>query len=180
MVPGIDARISLMNDIYAVWSKHNDSAPLSPIIPKLIETIESRVALYAYNNNLSHSEYNGMIYRICVFLMKSESFTLKIKAVDASGEGVGGAALERLIEELKNMNIQNMTHMDEAAFETQLIELEMRKMDVVKAEISNAYTCRYCHKNETTYYVVQTRASDEGKTVFYKCVNCKNYGRIST
>ena len=36
------------------------------------------------------------------------------------------------------------------------------------------FECARCHKNETTYYQLQTRSADEAMTTFIECINCGN------
>jgi transcription elongation factor S-II len=36
------------------------------------------------------------------------------------------------------------------------------------------FECGRCHKNETTYYQLQTRSADEAMTTFIECINCGN------
>ncbi|GMT28478.1 hypothetical protein PFISCL1PPCAC_19775 [Pristionchus fissidentatus] len=36
------------------------------------------------------------------------------------------------------------------------------------------HTCPKCAHTKATYSTMQTRSADEGQTVFYTCLNCKN------
>ena len=37
--------------------------------------------------------------------------------------------------------------------------------------------CPKCGNNQAFYWTAQTRASDEGETIFYKCIKCSNQWR---
>ena len=42
---------------------------------------------------------------------------------------------------------------------------------------TDTFQCRKCHKNEYTYYQMQTRSADEPMTTFVTCINCGNRWR---
>jgi len=44
--------------------------------------------------------------------------------------------------------------------------------EINKEMATDAYTCGRCHKNECTYYQLQTRSADEPMTTFVTCLNC--------
>jgi transcription elongation factor S-II len=39
---------------------------------------------------------------------------------------------------------------------------------------TDTFTCRKCHKNQCTYYQMQTRSADEPMTTFVQCIPCGN------
>jgi transcription elongation factor S-II len=39
---------------------------------------------------------------------------------------------------------------------------------------TDTFTCRKCHKNQCTYYQMQTRSADEPMTTFVQCISCGN------
>lgn len=51
---------------------------------------------------------------------------------------------------------------------------DKNKFEVNIAASTDTFTCRKCKKNETTYYLQQTRSSDEPMTTFIQCINCNN------
>ena len=58
----------------------------------------------------------------------------------------------------------------------------IQKIGVLKAEQSNVWpvtdeTCPKCGNNEAYYFSVQTRASDEAETRFFRCTKCKHTWR---
>lgn len=44
--------------------------------------------------------------------------------------------------------------------------------------MSDQYVCHRCKKKEVTYYLLQTRSSDEMMTQFFRCLNCGASWRI--
>lgn len=44
--------------------------------------------------------------------------------------------------------------------------------EVNKEMATDTYTCGRCHKNECSYYQLQTRSADEPMTTFVTCLNC--------
>jgi len=44
--------------------------------------------------------------------------------------------------------------------------------EINKEMATDTYTCGRCHKNECTYYQLQTRSADEPMTTFVTCLNC--------
>lgn len=164
------SRTNLMENIFNIWVEQRGA---NQCYGSVIQEIENKIYMYAWNNDLNLTEYTAMIYRVCMFLIRSNSFDVRIKKIDTE------IKFKELIDDIKNMKMQNMIRFDEEAFESILIEIEMRKADIIKSEISNAFTCRYCGKNETTYYIIQLRASDEPPTAIYKCIHCRNNGRTS-
>lgn len=42
---------------------------------------------------------------------------------------------------------------------------------------TDMFKCGKCKKRECTYFEMQTRASDEGMTIFIRCINCGNSWR---
>ena len=49
---------------------------------------------------------------------------------------------------------------------------DKNKYEVNIESATNSFVCRKCHKNDTTYYQIQTRSADEPMTTFVLCLNC--------
>jgi len=91
---------------------------------------------------------------------------------------------KKLIEDvncglIKSHTIAFMTHqeMDNDRWD-QLIK-DKSKRDKNKFETNlvastDTFTCRKCHKNQCTYYQMQTRSADEPMTTFVTCIPCGN------
>ncbi len=55
--------------------------------------------------------------------------------------------------------------------ELEVIDKEVETLPMTEAE------CPKCHHKNAYYWTVQTRASDEPETKFFKCEKCKNIWR---
>ena len=91
---------------------------------------------------------------------------------------------EKLINEVKTGAIKShtiafMTHqeLDHDRW-AQLIEAKSKrdknKFETNVAAATDTFTCRKCHKNQCTYYQMQTRSADEPMTTFVTCIPCGN------
>ena len=91
---------------------------------------------------------------------------------------------DKLINEVKSGAIKShtisfMTHqeLDHDKW-AELIEVKSKrdrnKFEVNIAAATDTFTCRKCKKNQCTYYLMQTRSSDEPMTCFVQCTNCNN------
>ena len=91
---------------------------------------------------------------------------------------------EKLINEVKSGAIKShtiafMTHqeLDHDRW-AQLIEAKSKrdknKFETNVAAATDTFTCRKCHKNQCTYYQMQTRSADEPMTTFVTCIPCGN------
>lgn len=91
---------------------------------------------------------------------------------------------DKLINEIKSGVIKShtiafMTHqeLDHDRW-SQLIEAKSKrdknKFETNVAAATDTFTCRKCHKNECTYYQMQTRSADEPMTTFVTCILCGN------
>lgn len=56
-------------------------------------------------------------------------------------------------------------------------EAELARTRTTPQETTDQFTCRQCKKNQTTYYLRQTRSADEPETVFITCTNCQHKWR---
>lgn len=54
---------------------------------------------------------------------------------------------------------------------------DKNKFEVNMAASTDTFTCRKCKKNQTTYYLMQTKSADEPMTCFVQCTNCNNRWR---
>jgi DNA-directed RNA polymerase subunit M/transcription elongation factor TFIIS len=90
----------------------------------------------------------------------------------------------KLIEEVNNGSllphkIAFMTH-QELNYDiwTTLIDAKSKrdknKFEVNIAAATDTFTCRKCKKNQCTYYLMQTKSSDEPMTCFVQCTACNN------
>ena len=89
-----------------------------------------------------------------------------------------------LIENVKNGNIKAhtiafMTHqeMDVERWRTLIdakIKRDKHKFESTIEAATDTFTCRKCHKNQCTYYQMQTRSADEPMTTFVQCIPCGN------
>lgn len=90
----------------------------------------------------------------------------------------------KLIEEVNNGSIQPhkiafMTHqeMDHDRW-AELIEIKSKrdknKFEVNMAASTDTFTCRKCKGKNCTYYLMQTRSSDEPMTCYTTCLDCGN------
>jgi len=91
---------------------------------------------------------------------------------------------ENLINEVRNGSIKShtiafMTHqeLDHDKW-AQLIDAKSKrdknKFEVNVAAATDTFTCRKCKKNQCTYYLMQTRSSDEPMTCYVQCISCNN------
>ena len=91
---------------------------------------------------------------------------------------------EKYIEEVNNGSIKPhtiafMSH-PELNYErwAKLIEIKSKrdknKFEVNMAAATDTFTCRKCKGNQTTYYLMQTKSSDEPMTCFVQCSLCNN------
>jgi DNA-directed RNA polymerase subunit M/transcription elongation factor TFIIS len=80
--------------------------------------------------------------------------------------------------------------LEEIAFQSNIVlnpgkwETHIKKSDMSKKRMTakptastNQFKCGRCGKNETTYYLLQTRSMDEPETAFITCVHCENKWR---
>jgi transcription elongation factor S-II len=51
---------------------------------------------------------------------------------------------------------------------------DKNKFETNLAAATDTFTCRKCHKNQCTYYQMQTRSADEPMTTFVTCIPCGN------
>jgi DNA-directed RNA polymerase subunit M/transcription elongation factor TFIIS len=51
---------------------------------------------------------------------------------------------------------------------------DKNKFESNVAAATDTFTCRKCHKNQCTYYQMQTRSADEPMTTFVTCIPCGN------
>ena len=49
----------------------------------------------------------------------------------------------------------------------------LRDVTLYTVNTTDEYQCGRCKMRKHTYYITQTRSSDEPATIFYTCVNCK-------
>jgi transcription elongation factor S-II len=80
---------------------------------------------------------------------------------------------------IKSHSIAFMTHQEmQPERWKELIDIKIQR-DKHKFEINieaatDTFTCRKCHKNQCTYYQMQTRSADEPMTTFVQCISCGN------
>ena len=78
---------------------------------------------------------------------------------------------------IKPHEIAFMTHQEmRPDIWKELIELKQKK-DMLKFEnnmeaSTDTFTCRKCKSKKCTYYMLQTRSSDEPMSVFISCIDC--------
>lgn len=53
-----------------------------------------------------------------------------------------------------------------------LVQREQKILEGNKSRATDQFKCRRCHKQECTYYELQTRSADEPMTIFITCLNC--------
>lgn len=91
---------------------------------------------------------------------------------------------DKLINDVKSGTIKShtiafMTHqeLDHDRW-ADLIEIKSKrdknKFETNVAAATDTFTCRKCHKNQCTYYQMQTRSADEPMTTFVTCIPCGN------
>ena len=56
---------------------------------------------------------------------------------------------------------------------TERAEIKLRQDQKTVMKVSTKYTCRKCHRNETTFLEYQGRASDEASSLSIKCIHCE-------
>ncbi len=78
------------------------------------------------------------------------------------------------IKEIANLTPQELFYDRWEKFLTKKKANEEFICSIGKAFITKEFTCKRCLKNETSYYQLQTRSSDEPMTTFVKCINCGN------
>lgn len=82
-------------------------------------------------------------------------------------------------ETIKSHAIAFMTHQEMRPEKwKELIDAKIKR-DKHKFEnnieaATDTFTCRKCHKNQCTYYQMQTRSADEPMTTFVQCISCGN------
>jgi transcription elongation factor S-II len=91
---------------------------------------------------------------------------------------------DKLIEEVNNGSLQPhkiafMTHqeLDHDRW-AQLIDIKSKrdknKFESNIAAATDTFTCRKCKGKNCTYYLMQTRSSDEPMTCYVTCLDCSN------
>jgi len=80
--------------------------------------------------------------------------------------------------DMKPHEIAFMTHQEmRPDIWKELIEAKTKKDMAAHSQMeasTDTFTCRKCKQNKCTFYLIQTRASDEPMTCFVQCVNCGN------
>jgi transcription elongation factor S-II len=81
--------------------------------------------------------------------------------------------------EIKSQNVAFMTHYELNPDKWKyLLEIKSKK-DKNKFETNieaatDTFTCRKCKGNKCSYYLLQTRSSDESTTIYVTCIECGN------
>ena len=69
---------------------------------------------------------------------------------------------------------QKMLKIGEKVDITKKLEIIDKTMETLPKTEAN---CPKCSHNKAYYWMVQTRAADEGETMFFRCVKCNNQWR---
>lgn len=180
----------------------NDSNPRKFVIDKLLKILEkekiknkskidkSTLKQYAediekgiYNKSIEKSTQKNVVkkWESIVFRDLYKNIAIQVYSNLNSESYIKNERLfKRLIsKEFKPYEIATMNH--QYSFPEKWKELldEKTKRDRYLYEInkemaSTQHTCGRCHKNQTTYYQLQTRSADEPMTTFVTCLNCGN------
>ncbi len=71
---------------------------------------------------------------------------------------------------------------DAKAIMSEKVKSDDRNIDVVDKDVETKsmtdQTCPKCGHDKAYYWFLQTRASDESETQFFKCVKCKHQWRV--
>ncbi|MGM5484284.1 MAG: transcription factor S [Nanobdellota archaeon] len=96
----------------------------------------------------------------------------------------GSVMMPKKKKDKKVMVCTSCGHEEKSAEESKLKEVVEHKdeVEVVGNEAEETMSkveeeCPKCGNNEAYYWLLQTRAGDEGETKFYKCTKCKHTWR---
>ena len=144
---------------------------------KIISTMEKGI----FNYSLKEAERHKIVkkwdnkYFVQIYVDRLRSIILNLK-----GE---------LLQQIKDGIIQPhivafMTHQELAPEKwAKLIEAKSKsdknKFETNIAASTDTFTCRKCKGKNCTYYVQQTRSSDEPSTIFVQCSDCGNRFKTS-
>lgn len=146
-------------------------------INKLTSDIEKGI----YNKTIEKANQKNLIKKWdnAIFRELYKNFTIQVYSNLKSDSYIGNERLfKRLIDnEFKGYEIATMEHSRSfpEIWKPLLDEKTTRDRylyEVNKEMASTSYTCGKCHKNECTYYQLQTRSADEPMTTFITCLNC--------
>ena len=97
--------------------------------------------------------------------LKNSDFLNRIKSHEILPQDVGFMSHQEICPEKWHDLIEQKIKLDQS-----------RGQRVVTAS-TNMFTCRKCFSKECTFYELQTRACDEGTTVYITCLSCNNKWR---
>jgi DNA-directed RNA polymerase subunit M/transcription elongation factor TFIIS len=134
-----------------------------------------------FNYALKEAEFKKTIRKwdnkqfVQIYLDRLRSITINLK----------GAVLEHIKDgTLKAQEVAFMNHQELSPEKWKTLIDAKSKRDVNKFEVNMAsatdtFTCRKCKSNQCTYYLQQTRSSDEATTIFVQCLPCGNRWKTS-
>ncbi len=104
-------------------------------------------------------------------------YTMKLRSVMRN---LNDYVLEMLRDpQFRAHSVAFMTHQELSPARWEVLIERKSKRDKQKFEqhmsaSTDSFVCRKCKHNECTYYLLQTRSSDEPMTVFCQCLHCGN------
>jgi len=78
------------------------------------------------------------------------------------------------VQSLAKMTHQEMLPDKWKTLVEQHLKKEQSKRNQQISAMTDAYICRKCGSNQTTYYELQTRSADEQSTLYITCITCSN------
>jgi transcription elongation factor S-II len=103
----------------------------------------------------------------------------RLRTVYINMKNIPGLLTKIQKKEIAAQQVAFMTHQEMRPEKwKELIDANIKR-DKQKVEnnieaATDTFTCRKCHKNQCTYYQMQTRSADEPMTTFVQCIPCGN------
>jgi DNA-directed RNA polymerase subunit M/transcription elongation factor TFIIS len=116
---------------------------------------------------------NKFFVQIYLGHLKSILINLNDKWIEAINSG------EIQSHKLAFMNHQELNHEKWSHLIDVKSKRDANKFETNVAAATDTFTCRKCKGNKCTYYLMQTRSSDEPMTCFIQCTICNNRWKTS-
>lgn len=79
---------------------------------------------------------------------------------------------ELILSSIPSLSSYEMYPENWFSLKDKLVQREQKILEGNKSRATDQFKCRRCHKQECTYYELQTRSADEPMTIFITCLNC--------
>jgi len=141
-----------------------DDSDTSKIIEKSIyKYCKQHINQFSFDNNDHEREY----------ISKSKKILYNLDAILEQFKD------ETLSVPLSMIAFQSNIVLNPKKWESHITKSESSKQRMIAKPTASTdqFKCGRCGKNETTYYLLQTRSMDEPETAFITCVHCENKWR---